>query len=168
MLLWDADWAVAICLALFYNLIFLLYNRSGISVAETDKIEISTGTFFQELFQNWNGFCYFLLSKHGGNTPKQNLWTSFTSHFCTFSTVFHQLSPWPCAETAGILMLSQTMDNLGDFLCASVIWFCPEAVLFQSFVWLAWAMEVRLPSFSLSLFMWPVWMSRLHGYCNVI
>ncbi len=38
----------------------------------------------------------------------------------------------PLRRGRGILMLSQTMDNLGDFLCTSVIWFCPEAVLFQS------------------------------------
>lgn len=51
-------------------------------------------------------------------------------------SVFPRLTPspvfLPLRGDRGILMLSQTMDNLGDFLCTSVIWFCPEAALLSS------------------------------------
>lgn len=81
----------------------------------------------------------FFHSKHGVKTPKHILPSSFTSHSPTFfSSLIHLPSALslpsflPLRRGRGILMFSQTMDNLGDFLCASVIWFWPEAVLFQS------------------------------------
>lgn len=46
------------------------------------------------------------------------------------------LSPSPafcrCVGAGGFLMMSRTKENVGDFLCASVIWFCPEAALSPS------------------------------------
>lgn len=60
------------------------------------------------------------------------------------------------ASDWGIWMLSQTKDNFGWFpvrQCRMILSWGSAAR--QPFVWLVRAVEVRLPSFSSSLFMWP-------------
>lgn len=76
----------------------------------------------KQLLHKRNTFSYSVSSKLGV------VCVSFTSHSC----ILYPSSLSSLHGGRGILMLSQTMDNLGDFLCASVIWFCPEAALLQS------------------------------------
>lgn len=85
-----------------------------------------------QIYNNNFPICYFLTIAW----KYQNI---FTLHSPTLSpfpihipSALSLPSILPLRRGRGILMLSQTMDNLGDFLCASVIWFYPEAVLFQS------------------------------------
>lgn len=82
----------------------------------------------------------------------------------------HSLSRFlPLRGDRGILMLSQTMDNLGDFLCTSVIWFCPEAALLSSLLsgWPEpWKSDFPLSPLPFSC--GHVWMRRVRSYCGVI
>lgn len=97
-------------------------RQNGIGDLIKDAEETSTGA----LLKAATACMVFVTWRENIKTYSPILPLFSLSHFLLLLSIF------PLRRGRGILMLSQTMDNLGDFLCASVIWFCPEAVLFQS------------------------------------
>lgn len=75
---------------------------------------------------------------------------------------------FPYTSDWGILM-SETKANLGDFLCASVIWFCPEAALLRSLL-SGWPEPWKsdFPFSPLPFSCGHVWMRWVCSYCGVI